>query len=171
MNAAQRRKAIIDALQAATGPLSATALAGRFAVSRQIIVGDVALLRAAGYQVASTPRGYLLQRAETGLRKTIACLHRPDQMVDELNIIVDNGCTVLDVVVEHPVYGQLIGSLMLRSRYDISQFAQRVAQEAAAPLSSLTDGIHLHTLLCPDENAYARVCTALQQAGILLADT
>ncbi|MDD3165496.1 MAG: transcription repressor NadR [Oscillospiraceae bacterium] len=171
MNAEQRRRAIASALAQAAAPLSATKLAEQFAVSRQIVVGDIALLRAAGHQISATPRGYVLQRGEKqGLQKTVACLHSADQMQQELNVMVDNGCTVLDVVVEHPLYGQLTGPLMLRNRYDVAQFVARCAEQDAAPLSSLTSGIHLHTLLCPDEAAYARVRDALTAAGFLLTE-
>lgn len=55
-----RRAAIVDALKAAEGPLSGTALAERFGVSRQVVVQDVALLRSAGCAVTSTNRGYVL---------------------------------------------------------------------------------------------------------------
>ena len=60
MNAAERRTKITELLAAADAPMSATALASRCGVSRQIIVGDVALLRAGGLAVLATPRGYVL---------------------------------------------------------------------------------------------------------------
>ena len=87
-------------------------------------------------------------------------------MERELQIMVDNGCTVLDVIVEHPVYGQLTGGLGLASRYDIQQFIRRA--QAARPLSLLTEGVHLHTLSCPDEAAFGRVRGELAGAGFLL---
>ena len=166
MNAVQRRSQVLACLQTAQTPLSASHLAAQMGVSRQIIVGDIALLRACGHQIFATPRGYLLQRAPQGLRKTVACVHTREQMEQELNLLVDNGCTVLDVIVEHPVYGQLTGSLQLHNRYDVKQFIERAKD--APPLSQLTEGIHLHTLLCPDEAAFERVQTALRQAGLLL---
>ena len=119
MNAAQRRRQVLACLQTAQTPLSASHLAAQLGVRRQIIVGDIALLRACGHQIFATPRGYLLQRAPQGLRKTVACVHTREQMEQELNLLVDNGCTVLDVIVEHPVYGQLTGSLQLHNRYDV----------------------------------------------------
>ena len=166
MNAEQRRSQVLACLQTAQTPLSASHLAAQMGVSRQIIVGDIALLRACGHQIFATPRGYLLQRAPQGLRKTVACVHTREQMEQELNLLVDNGCTVLDVIVEHPVYGQLTGSLQLHNRYDVKQFIERAKD--APPLSQLTEGIHLHTLLCPDEAAFERVQTALRRAGLLL---
>ena len=84
--------------------------------------------------------------------------------------MVDNGCTVVDVAVEHPVYGQLSGRLQISSRYDVSEFIRRVDEESAKPLSLLTGGVHLHTLLCPDEAAFQRVRAALDQAGFLVEE-
>ncbi|MBR1690036.1 MAG: transcription repressor NadR [Oscillibacter sp.] len=168
MRSEERRQAILDILHTAGGPVSAGTLAGRFSVSRQIIVGDVALLRAAGEEISATPRGYVLRLAPTGLRRQVACRHAAADMEAELNAVVDQGCTVLDVIVEHPIYGQLTGVLELASRYDVGQFLARAAQSDAHPLSDLTGGIHLHTLLCPDEAAYERVVRSLRSLGILL---
>jgi hypothetical protein len=169
MNAAERRARIMDYLAQHTQPISATALAKQFSVSRQIIVGDIALLRAAGEDISATPRGYLLSKENnTGLLRRIACLHTGEQSVEELMICVDHGCSVVDVVVEHPVYGQIVGQLQISSRYDIQQFVKKVSEQSAHSLLELTDGIHLHTLSCPSEDAYQRVCQALDKAGILL---
>lgn len=166
MNARQRREAVLDALRTADAPLSAGTLAKRFAVSRQIIVGDVALLRAQGRDIDATPRGYLLHRTGAGVVRMIACLHDEEGMRRELLTCVDNGCTVADVIVEHPLYGQLTGALQIASRYDVEQFIAKSRQ--ASPLSILTGGIHLHTLICPDEEAFQRVCRSLREEGILL---
>ena len=168
MNAAQRRERILESLKAAQAPLSAAALAQRLSVSRQIIVGDVALLRAGGEDITATPRGYVLERSHPGITGTVACLHSPEDMERELMLMVDQGCTVEDVIVEHPVYGQITGPLELSSRYDISEFIRKVEQNAARPLSALTGGIHLHTLRCPDQEALDRAAAALEQAGFLV---
>ena len=112
----------------------------------------------------------MLPQATDGITRTIACRHTLEQTGQELDILVDNGCTVLDVIVEHPVYGQLTGQLQISSRYDVEQFLARVQAHDAAPLSMLTGGIHLHTLRCPDEAACARACAALKAAGLLLDD-
>ena len=169
MHAAQRRDALLELLRTSRGPVSATALARRFSVSRQIIVGDIALLRAGGADIASTPRGYVIPAQEdTGLTCTLVCRHTAADLERELNLMVDNGCTVVNVIVDHRVYGQLVGQLDLSSRYDVSEFIQKVVKSGAKPLSDLTGGIHLHTLRCPDEGAYRRVTQALREAGILL---
>lgn len=170
MDAQERRAAIAQVLERANDPVSATVLAREFSVSRQIIVGDIALLRAGGAHITATPRGYLVSRTRAGLCCTLACRHEGGQMEAELNAIVDHGCTVLDVVVEHPVYGQLTGPLNLSNRYEVGQFITRCREGAAAPLSLLTEGIHLHTVLCPDEQAFARVRQALRGLGVLLEE-
>jgi len=168
MNAAERRGRILEYLRKADGPLAAAALAQRLSVSRQIIVGDVALLRAAGEGVTATPRGYVLDGPRAGLVHTVACVHSGADMERELTLMVDQGCTVENVIVEHPVYGQLTGPLALSSRYDVSEFIRRVKECEAQPLSALTDGVHLHTLRCPDEGAFERAQAALDQAGFLV---
>ena len=162
MSAAQaRRQAVAQALEEAVGPVSAAALAERFSVSRQIIVGDVA-------RILATPRGYLLGGRGGGVERTVACVHAPEEMERELNAIVDAGGEVVDVIVEHPVYGQLTGLLGVRSRYDVAEFVRRVEEHGARPLSALTGGIHLHTVRCPDEKTFRRVRKSLEAENFLL---
>ena len=168
MTSAERRAAILEQLEKNDKPLSATALAERFHVSRQIIVGDVALLRAAGRRISATPRGYIMGEDASGITSVLACTHQPKDMGRELNLIVDYGGEVLDVIVEHLVYGQLTGQLQLRSRHDVAQFLKKA--EGASLLSVLTDGIHLHTIRCPDEGTMLRVTDALKQEGFLLEE-
>ena len=167
--AAQRRQAIARLLEGAQAPVSAAALGERFSVSRQIVVGDIALLRAAGTDIAATPRGYVYLRAPAaGVERKLACVHAPQDMGRELTAVVDAGGEVVDVVVEHPVYGQLTGVLRVRSRYDVEEFLRRVAEHGAKPLSDLTGGIHLHTVRCPDQAAMDRVTAALERENLLL---
>ena len=165
MTAIERRNAIYQVLSADT-PISATALAGRFGVTRQVVVGDIALLRAEGRSVIATPRGYIIP-APDGFLRTIACVHNAAQTRDELNAMVDCGCTVIDVVVEHPVYGQLTAPLAISSRYDVEQFIEKMASASASPLSALTEGIHLHTLSCPDEAVLNHLRDKLREMGML----
>ena len=167
MNVNDRRKKIMDMLSNSSEPVSATSLAEALDVSRQVIVGDIAILRAEGNTVIATPRGYILQYPDKGVRYQIACRHDSDGILDELYAIVDNGCTVLDVIVEHPVYGQISGMLQLSSRKDVQEFVYRCS--FAQPLSNLTGGLHLHTLSCPSAEAFSRVKSTLLKLGILLS--
>ncbi len=166
MQAEERRRKIVELLSQTNQAVSAARLAAEFDVSRQVIVGDVALLRAAGEEISATPRGYVMARTAVGLVRQVPCCHDGPGMEAELNAIVDQGCSVLDVIVDHPVYGQLTGPLELASRYDVQQFLDRCA--GARPLSDLTGGIHLHTLSCPSEDAFQRVRASLRSLGVLL---
>ena len=168
MNTSESRGRVLEYLKETDCPLSATALAQKLSVSRQIIVGDVALLRAAGEGIIATPRGYVLERPRAGIVGTVACLHSSKGMERELTLMVDQGCTVENVIVEHPVYGQLTGPLELSSRYDIAEFIRKVEKNEARPLSALTDGIHLHTLRCPDQATLDRTMAALEREGFLV---
>ena len=165
MTASERRQQIARLLSASQAPISATTLSQELGVSRQIIVGDIALLRAAGQEITATARGYVIP-AQNGLLHRIACIHSAEETRDELDAMVDCGCTVVDVIVEHPVYGQLTAPLHLSSRLDVDQFMKRM--DGAAPLSQLTGGVHLHTLSCPDETAYEHLPQLLRQRGFLV---
>ena len=166
MTAAQRRSAIYAQLTQASAPVSATTFAQRFSVTRQVIVGDIALLRAEGHSITATPRGYMIP-AKTGLCRTIACHHSGEDTQKELFAMVDCGCTVVDVIVEHPVYGQLTAPLALSSRYDVEQFIHRMKTSHAQPISALTGGVHLHTLSCPSEAVFAHLKATLADMGML----
>ena len=155
MNAAQRRERILTRLTGASEPMSASLLAGELGVSRQIVVGGVALLRAAGAQIDATPRGYQLHPAAKGYTGILACVHRTaEEMRAELYTVVDQGGVVVDVAVENPLYGELRGNLNLASRYDVDLFLRQAADTPECLLSRMTGGVHLHTLHCPDEASF-----------------
>ena len=166
---AQRREKILQELERANGPVSASALARQFSVSRQIIVGDIALLRASNVDILATPRGYILQKKEahSGTCYTIACRHDEEGIRRELYTVVDLGGEVVDVIIEHPVYGQLTGPLHVASRFDADLFMERLARHQAEPLCRLTNGVHLHTLRCPNGETFQRITAALREQGIL----
>lgn len=162
-----RKEKIIEEIKKSDKPVSASTLAKKLGVSRQIIVGDVALIRASGTNIIATPRGYILDSKQQNQTYTIAVNHSQEQMADELYTIVDLGGCAIDVIVDHPVYGQLTGKLHLSSRYDVDQFIKKVNNNQAKPLSQLTDGLHLHTIQCPNEETYQRIVSALDEKGYL----
>ena len=169
MTAEERRGEILHALEQAETPVSA-ALAKQLHVSRQAIVGDVAMLRALNSPIAATPRGYVLLQSESrGQTYTIACRHGRDLLPQELYAVVDNGGGLIDVIVDHAVYGQLTGKLHIFSRYDADEFVRKLSQSESTPLSALTNGIHLHTISCPSRECFERICAALRALGVLVA--
>lgn len=162
-----RKKRIVEEIKKSDKPLSASKLASLFGVSRQIIVGDIALLRASGIQIIATPRGYILENTPKENTYTIAVKHTDDKLADELYTIVDMGGAIIDVIVEHPIYGQLTGELRIHSRYDVNEFLEKCEAKKAAPLSQLTDGLHLHTIQCQSDEIYNRILKALNDKGYL----
>ena len=156
-------------MQAATQPLTGTRLSRELGVSRQIIVGDVSILRAEGQKIFATPRGYIMPEDEPSQQKvTLVCQHSAEDMEAELNAIVDNGGAVLDVIVEHPVYGPLKSDLLLESRRDIKNFLTKMKKCQANPLLVVTGGVHIHTVRVPDEEALTAIRQELQALGILV---
>lgn len=62
MNGEQRREKIIDILNSSSKPVSGVALASMLNVSRQVIVQDIALIRASDNEISSTNRDMLSVR-------------------------------------------------------------------------------------------------------------
>ena len=70
------------------------------------------------------------------------------------------GGTVIDVTVEHPLYGEITGNLQCRTLADVEQFVEKMQAANAEPLLVLTDGLHLHTIAAPDEETMVRIIAA-----------
>ncbi|HPI97427.1 MAG TPA: transcription repressor NadR [Synergistales bacterium] len=170
----QRRQAIREILHEVPEPVKGSELAEKLGVSRQVIVQDIAILRAAGEEILATPQGYLIPERIEGsstIRKTIVTRHLGNEDMDEeLKIIVDQGGKIIDVIVEHPIYGEIRGNLMISTRHDVEEFMKRIVGEHAEPLSILTEGVHLHTIEVPDEETYVRIVEHLERSGYLLKD-
>jgi len=166
----KRRAFILDLLRQSAAPVTGQILAEKTNVSRQIIVQDISLLKAAGEPIIATARGYLYIREnrDNKKRRIIAVCHPPEYTARELYLIVDYGVSVINVIVEHPVYGDLTGSLMLHNRHDVDQYLRRMEETGASLLSNLTDGVHLHTIEAATEEQLDKVVEALKKEGILL---
>lgn len=171
MNGQERRNAIMERLREARGPISAGKLAEDYGVTRQIIVADIALLRAAGHRITAANRGYILESAADGLIKRIAVRHGGEAVAQEFYAVVDNGGKVLDVIIEHSLYGRISVDLSISSRYDADQFVRRMGEAGANPLSLLTEGMHIHTISVQDEQAFLRITEQLSAMGILIETT
>lgn len=168
-SAERRRRGIVAWMRSHGAPIPGGELARHFRVSRQCLVQDVAILRASGENIDATPRGYRLPKvASHGHRAILACRHSPERTKEELQILVDHGVKILDVIVEHPLYGELRGSLMLESRADVQDFLDRVRGSRALLLSSLTGGVHLHTIEASRPEAISRARAKLRARGFLL---
>lgn len=163
-----RRKELMKLLQNEIRPLSGTELARHFGVSRQVIVQDIALLRATDRNILSTNKGYVLyhpEQEEERSRRILASHHDKERMQEELYLIVDNGGCVCDVVVEHEIYGQLSADLILKNRRDVNEFVKKMGEISDQPLNVLTGGIHFHTVEAESEEILDCIEGQLRERG------
>jgi len=169
MDAARRRKTIIEMLKVSNEPLKGEDLARNLGVSRQAIVHDIALIRASGFELVATAQGYIAAEniSKKKFVKTLSCKHSAQDMEDELLTVVDLGGRVLDVKVEHRVYGELRGMLSIKSSSDVRRFLEKMKQEETPALSNLTGGVHMHTVEADSENILIEIEKKLGAKGYL----
>ncbi len=166
MRAVDRRKGIINRLFAAEEAISGRVLSEAFGVSRQIIVQDIARLKAEGYQIISTHDGYIVGQTPT-FERVIKVKHTTEQTEDELNTVVDLGGTVVDVFVWHKVYGKLQAKLNIFSRQGVKQFIEGVRSGASTELMHVTGGYHYHTVRAENEEILRMIEDALANKGLI----
>ncbi|MEW9053731.1 MAG: transcription repressor NadR [Neobacillus sp.] len=167
----ERREYILQLLKDSAQPLTGGELSARTNVSRQVIVGDITLLKARNEPIIATSQGYLYFSQNAGtpsFERTIACRHTPAETERELNLLVDHGVVVKDVKIEHAVYGDLTASVMVSNRQEVKQFLENMRTSNAALLSELTDGIHLHTIAASSIDVLDKAEAALKAEGFLI---
>ncbi len=166
MKAGERRTAIVNLLLSIDEPVSGSALAEKFGVSRQIIVQDISVLKGSGYEILSTHNGYVVQ--QTPLKERVFKLyHTTEQTEDELNLIVSFGGTVVDVFVWHKVYGKVSAKLNIFSKLHINQFIEGVRTGKSSELMNITGGYHYHTVRADSEEVLDKIETALKDRGYI----
>jgi len=166
----KRKEFILDLLQNKVSVISGAKLAEMLGVTRQVIIKDIALLRAMGYKIEATPKGYTMQK-KGGVQTLFAVRHSVEEIEKELSLIVKNGGTVMDVIVEHPLYGELRGNLEIETMEDVSKFLTKMQISHAKPLLVLSEGIHLHTVRADSSGTLERVKNALREAGFLVSSS
>jgi len=166
-----RQRQILQLMRTHSEPIRGEEIAQICHVTRQVVVHEIALLRASGIPIVATPRGYYLDESTALAQQTVISVrHRPEETAHELYTLVDYGIQIDNVIVEHPLYGELRGMLQLRSRRDVDHFLAQVRAGQVALLSSLTDGYHLHTVTYPDKLVLEQAVQALRQKGISVID-
>ncbi|MEK4759334.1 transcription repressor NadR [Viridibacillus sp. FSL E2-0187] len=167
----ERRAMLLDMLKQEGQPITGTELAKRTSVSRQVIVSDMALLKARNVPIMATSQGYVLftsNEDKTRCERQIACRHTSADTEEELNIFVDAGVTVKNVTVEHAVYGEITASIMVSSRHDVQQFMQKLADTKSNLLLELTEGVHIHLISASTEEKIDFAIQQLQSKGFLI---
>lgn len=171
MTGEERRKKIIEILRGSEEPVSGAELSKRLNVSRQVIVQDIALLRAVNRNIISTTKGYVLYYQE--IQKVNRCFlvkHSDGQIEDELCTIVDNGGKVLDVIVMHDIYGEISTGLIIKNRQDVYDFIEKLKGNRTMPLMELTGGVHLHTVEADSEAILDSIEKKLRDKNYLVED-
>lgn len=166
MKGTERRMMIFQTLKTAGGPVSGNSFAKQFGVSRQVIVQDIALLRAEGHEIISTSSGYLMSEPFKATR-VFKVRHEDSEIEKELTMMVDLGGKVKDVFVSHKVYGLLRVDLNLGSRADIEHYLETIRSGQSKPLLNLTSGYHYHTVLADNELILDAIQDKLSEYGFL----
>jgi len=171
MNGEERRTKIIEILRSREEPVSGAELAKVLNVSRQVIVQDIALLRAVNRNIISTTKGYVLYVKE--VQKVNRCFlvkHTDDEIEDELCTIIDNGGKVMDVIVMHDIYGEISTGLILKNRQEVYDFVEKLKSHQTIPLKGLTGGVHLHTVEADSEVVLDSIEKKLREKKYLIED-
>lgn len=163
-----RREELLKTLYEKQKPMSGESLAEKFDVTRQVIVQDIAILRASGKDIVSTNRGYYLNEERT--QKVFKVKHSDRDINKELNAIVDLGGRVKDVIVHHKVYGEIKKDLNFSSRRDVKIFIEKMKEEKSKPLDVLTGGVHYHTVLADNEEVIEEIQVVLKELGFLIEE-
>lgn len=169
MRADERRKEIAAFLLSEEKPVSGGVLSERFGVSRQIIVQDISVLKAAGYDILSTHHGYIVQQSPL-VERVFKVRHTTEQTEDELSCIVELGGTIVDVFVWHKVYGKVEAKLNIFSPLHIKQFMEAVRSGKSTELMNITGGYHYHTVRAESEEILDKIGKALDERKYIVPE-
>ena len=167
MTGSDRRQEILKNIKESDRPVSGSKLAKDYDVSRQVIVQDIALLRASGYDIISTNRGYVLE-GQTCAERVFKVRHTDEQLETELCTIVDLGGQVKNVMVNHKVYGHIEAELGITSRRKVKEFLEDIESGKSTPLKNITSDYHYHTVTADSEETLGLIEGELRKLGFLV---
>ena len=167
MTGSDRRQEILKNIKESDRPVSGSKLAKDYDVSRQVIVQDIALLRASGYDIISTNRGYVLE-GQTCAERVFKVRHTDEQLETELCTIVDLGGQVKNVMVNHKVYGHIEAELGITSRRKVKEFLEDIESGKSTPLKNITSDYHYHTVTADSEETLDLIEEELRKLGFLV---
>ena len=168
MNSIDRRDKMIKSLINSNKPIKGTEFAKEYNVTRQIIVKDIAILRAQGNNIIATSEGYIYGKDDNRIKFIIAVTHNSNQLEDEMNTIIKYGGIIEDVIVEHPLYGEIRGMLMIKNLNELQKFIDKYKTNSIKPLSLLTDGFHIHTISVDTEENMNAIIEELKIKGFII---
>lgn len=167
MRGDNRRQEILSLLGNTDNPIPANVLKERFAVSRQVIVQDIAILRANGFDIISTNRGYVLNGKAQAVR-VFKCRHGFEELVEEGALVIESGGRIEDIYVNHRIYGRISARLGLYNRTHVEELYRSLVSGASKPLMSVTDGYHYHTVTADSEKVLDEIENKLRSRGFLI---
>ena len=171
MTGEERRDKILQLLKEQGAPMTGAALARKFRVSRQVIVQDIALMRAENNAILSTNKGYVFRSEAASPAQPMRVFyvrHETDQVLEEFMTVLELGGKVLDVAVEHALYGQIRVDLLIESIADAQDFVKKLSRCKDNPLKALTGDCHYHTVAAPSEKLLDLIEQELQSKGFLV---
>lgn len=167
MKSKARREEILSLLGNTETAIPASVLSDKFGVSRQVIVQDIALLRANGYSITATNRGYVLSTKKQATR-VFKCRHSFEEIITEGYDVIELGGKIEDIFVNHRLYGRISARLDLISNTHVEELYRSLVSGASKPLMSVTDGYHYHTVSAPDEETLDKIEKVLREKGFLI---
>lgn len=170
MDSKKRREDILLRLNNRNNtPIKGIEFAKIYNVTRQIIVKDIGLLRAEGNKIVSTPDGYIMVKEENKVKSLIVVNHNESRIGEELEIIIKYGGIIEDVIVDHPIYGHIKATLMIKNLNDLNNFMSKCKINNPLPLSVLTNGVHMHTISCDNEEDIKLIKQDLKKNGFMVS--
>lgn len=170
MNSVERRDNIVKLLLESNNPIKGTTIAQKYSVTRQVIVKDIAIIRAKGKDIIATPDGYIFNKKDGKIKAIIAVNHKDKEMFDEMNIIIRYGGTIEDVIVEHPLYGEIKAMLMIKNFNELNKFINKYKNQRAKLLSVLTNGVHIHTISADSQEDIDLILSELNVNNFIVSD-
>lgn len=169
MEGEERRAKILDILKERKTPVSGTSLARELSVSRQIVVGDIALLRAHGTEIIATNSGYLIADFSNKTKTfRVYCRHRLEDAYDEYCTILDEGARIINEGIVHDVYGEVIVPLNIMNRADAKRHTEKMLNGNCEDIMILSGNNHFHTLEAESDLTVLRVQRALHEKSYLV---
>ena len=167
-----RKQELLALLKQSKEAINGQSLAEQFGVTRQIIVQDIALLRADGAQIISTNRGYIYKNSDDNsyAHRLFKVNHTVNEMEEELLAIVDNGGRIKNIMIDHPVYGEIQTLLKLTCLRDVRHFLKQATSSDFRPLSELTNGVHFHLVEADSQQDLDYIEEALHHLGFLVKE-
>ena len=168
MSSNERKEKLLEILKHADEPVKGNVLSEKLKVSRQVIVKDIALLRASGIEILATSTGYIILNSTKREFEIMCKNHNSDEeLYDELKTIIDLGGKAKDVIVKHPTYGILRADLNVATYRDLEKFMGKVATNEFRQLSSLSPDYHIHTIEVSDVEVLEEIKKELKMKNIL----